>query len=65
MADEIRIKVLKDGSVRINTDTISEANHGNAEALLSDIMTRMGGDMERVEKEGHTHSHEHGINHTH
>jgi hypothetical protein len=65
MADEIRIKVLKDGSVRISTDTVSDANHGNAEALLSDIMTRMGGDVDKVEKGTHSHMHEHGINHTH
>lgn len=63
--DKIKISILEDGTLKIETDEISMANHTNAEGLILDLITRMGGEVERQDK-GHGHSHEHnGVFHTH
>jgi len=63
--DIIDIEILEDGTFKIDTDGISMANHGNAEALIKSMVDAAGGDTTRIKKPGtHVHQHE-GIWHTH
>jgi hypothetical protein len=65
--DTIRIEVLKDGSLKLTTDAVSDANHYAAEELLKALQQRAGGSttVENRHPDGveHEHRHEHG--HTH
>ena len=59
MADIIKIKILDDGSLKIETSKVSGANHTNAEGLLREMTKAMGGDIERVKKGSGDHRHTH------
>ncbi len=59
--DKIEIEVLSDGTLKISTDKVSMPNHANAEALLREIITGMGGKVDRKRKLNH-HHHNHGEN---
>jgi hypothetical protein len=61
--DKIEIEVLSDGTLKISTDKVSMPNHANAEALLREIISGMGGQVDRKRKSNH-HHHNHG-EHTH
>lgn len=64
--DALKITILKNGTVRIDTDAISGPNHANAETALRWIAAQMGGTVERqVKGHGHAHTHEHGHDHEH
>ena len=58
MADVIRVKILDEGSLKIETDKVSGANHTNAEGLLREMTKAMGGDIERVRKGSGNHTHD-------
>lgn len=59
--DKIRIKVLEDGTIKMDTDKISMPNHVNAEAFIREVITLSGGKAERKHKHGGVaHSHEQG-----
>ena len=63
--DTIKIEILPDGTIRIETDAVSPANHVNADKLLSMIAELAGGKKSKVSK-GHAHKHQHGgVHHTH
>jgi len=63
MSDKMRITILDDGSIKVQTDEISAPNHMEAESLLARLEELAGGKTE-VEATGH-HAHEHGHTHTH
>lgn len=48
--DQITVKILQDGTLKITTDKISPPNHVNAEKLLNDIAKELGGKQERVRR---------------
>ena len=60
--DRIKVSILKDGTIRVETDPISAPNHVNATALLKQIATLAGGEV-TIEKR--TDHHEHGHFHEH
>jgi len=65
--DKIKGKVLPDGSLRLETDQVSMANHGNAEMLFRELLKGMGKLVSKISKghHHHGHSHEHGHKHEH
>lgn len=62
--DEIHITVLEDGTIKMETDQISPANHMSAEKFLQAVIELAGGESERKHK-GHTHTHAHTHEHKH
>lgn len=65
--DKIKITILKDGTIKTETDQISPANHSNAEEFLNVMAGLAGGETERTMR-GHdetTHTHTHGETHQH
>lgn len=61
--DEIEIEILEDGTIKISTDKISDANHVNAEQFIRAIAEELGADVTTTRKRtGHTHHHH---SHTH
>lgn len=67
MADVLKVTILADGSLKIDTGKVSMPNHANAEAFLLDLARGCGGDTERKKKPGsfgHSHVHD-GVLHSH
>ena len=65
--DSVKIIVLEDGTIRVETDQVGQANHMSAEKFLEQMARLAGGETETVRKgKAHTHHH-HGqsITHTH
>jgi hypothetical protein len=60
--DEIKIEILEDGTIRVETDAVSPANHVNAEAFVKFLADLAGGKSTRTRR-GHHHGH--GHTHTH
>jgi hypothetical protein len=60
--DELEIEILPDGTIKVQTDKVSAANHVNAEAFLKFMAELAGGKSTRTRR-GH-HHHAHG-EHTH
>ena len=65
--DQLKISVLEDGSIKVETDEVGAANHVSAEKFLETMARLAGGETEVVRKgKGHTHTHSHsGVTHTH
>lgn len=63
--DAIRIEILPDGSLKVTTDEVSEANHYSAEELLRAVQTRAGGETTVEQRDPHEHGHEHHHGHDH
>jgi hypothetical protein len=58
--DTLKITILDDGSVKVETDRISPANHLSADALVTLLGQLMGGDVSIDQKRpGHTHQAQH------
>lgn len=56
MADRIKITVLDDGQIKIETPGISGANHCSADELLGEIERLAGGERETEKtRRGHAH----------
>lgn len=55
--DELKIEVLEDGTIRVESDEISGVNHLSAEAFLRYVSQLAGSPPEIKHKQGHTHSH--------
>jgi hypothetical protein len=49
--DNIKIEVLEDGKISIQTSEISEKNHINADDLLDMIENLLGGERKREKRE--------------
>jgi hypothetical protein len=65
MSDKLIVKILDDGTLKIETDKVSSANHTNAEGLLRQ-MSRLQGGVEKIEnKQGHHREHSHDGIHYH
>lgn len=69
--DSMNITILDDGSIKVETDKISQANHMTAEAFMRHIATACGGEQTRRHKHGvigaagHALRHKLGFNHSH
>ena len=50
MADEMRIEILPDGTIRTETNPISPINHQSAEDFMKQIATLTGGPMVRARR---------------
>lgn len=59
MADKIKITVLADGTIKLETDKVSAPNHSNAEGFLREVSKIAGGEVTRKNKQGHVHAHSH------
>ena len=58
-SDRMDISILEDGTIRIETDKVSGANHANAEQFFKLLAQNAGGESSRARKAGHTHTHTH------
>lgn len=56
--DKLTVTILPDGSIRVETDAISEGNHMSAEEFLRSVSSLMGGSEKVEQKEAHAHSHQ-------
>ena len=45
--DRFTIEILEDGTIKTTTDTVSAANHDNAEQFLRAMATLAGGETKR------------------
>lgn len=52
MADEIKISILPDGTIKIETDKVSGPNHMGAEGFIREIFRLAGGKGKRTLKTG-------------
>jgi hypothetical protein len=59
MADQIKITILEDGTISIETDAISGTNHMSADQLLKEVEKLSGGTRTTKHKDGHA-THKHG-----
>lgn len=65
--DKIKIQILTEGTIKVETDPVSPENHANAEEFLQLMAKLAGGKTTRDARHGehhhghgHTHSHSHG-----
>jgi hypothetical protein len=66
MADQIKIEILEDGQISIETDKISGKNHASADEFLAEIEKLAGGPILKQKKKGiHRHTHQHTAMHVH
>ena len=64
-SDELKITILDDGTIKVETDQVGQANHMSADKFLAEMARLAGGQTETVRKSaGHTHTH-HGVAHSH
>ncbi|MDE3073799.1 MAG: hypothetical protein KGJ86_00085 [Chloroflexota bacterium] len=62
--DSFRVTILDDGTLKVETDAVSQANHMNAEEFLRFVARAMGGEVTRTKiAQAHTHEHEHQHHH--
>lgn len=56
--DTLTVEILADGTLKVESDEVSSANHGNAEMLLRELF-RLAGSTPEVEHKhgGKAHSH--------
>jgi hypothetical protein len=59
----MNITILDDGSIKVETDKISQANHMTAEAFMRNIAQAGGGKQQRQHKHGVLGSIRHSIQH--
>ncbi len=71
MGDKIKITILEDGTIKVDTDKISMPNHLSAERMLAGTFALLGGEIKRKAKHAiqhafnKQHDHEHGHDHQH
>lgn len=69
--NELKVTILPDGRIKVETDAVSPALHTTADAFLGHVFRLAGGAVERKHRPGGTghshngHDHDHGHNHTH
>ena len=54
--DTIKISILDDGTIKVETDAVSAANHVNGEGFLRQMATLAGGKTEIKMKGAHLHN---------
>jgi hypothetical protein len=64
--DQIQVEILEDGTIKTETDSISSANHSNADDFLKEMFRLAGGAAEiefkrpiAVTETHHEHHHQH------
>lgn len=57
MPDQMKIEILPDGTIKIDTDRISGPNHTNAEGFIREIFRLAGGQGKRTLKTGASLAH--------
>lgn len=57
-SDQLKITVLEDGTIKVETDEVGQANHLSADKFLEAMSRLAGGDTETIRK-GRTHAHHH------
>ena len=62
--DSMNITILEDGTIKVETDKISQVNHMTAEAFMRNMATACGGHQERKHKQGFIGSMMHSVQHT-
>lgn len=62
---EIRIKVLDDGKISVETDDLSGENHVSADQLMKMFDQMLGMPIEVKKKDKGLHHHHHGHSHQH
>ncbi len=62
--DRIKVKILGDGVLSVDTDAISKTNHISADELI-EMMEDFIGEVKEVEKKKVSHSHLHQHQHLH
>lgn len=60
--DSLDITILEDGTVKIETDKVSNINHISADNLVKFLSELAGGKTTRT-RHGHTHNHSHDHSH--
>ena len=50
--DSFEIEVLPDGTLKFTTDSVSAANHGNADNFIKEMMKLAGGPVEIKHRHG-------------
>jgi len=63
MADKIKVTILEDGTIKVDTDKISGPNHVNAEGFLREMFKLAGGSIARKLKHASQHMFGHGHSH--
>lgn len=65
--DSFSVEILEDGTLRIETDTVSPVNHKSADEFLLFVSRMLGGSVTKTKKkQGHSQVHHHGaITHSH
>lgn len=62
--DKMKITVLDDGTIKVETDAVSGPNHMSAEAFLRQMSMEAGGEV-NIARSGHGHHHHHAHGHEH
>ena len=63
--DDIKITILDDGRIKIETDQISQANHTSAEKLLQELSRLTDGSLDRTRRGKGLVHHQHQQKHSH
>lgn len=64
--DTMKITILEDGTIKLETDKVSMPNHSNAEAFVREVARLAGGTTDIKHKHGaHGHTHSHGLGEEH
>jgi hypothetical protein len=61
--NQIRMKILKDGTISTSTDAFTEEVHQQADQLIKETITLLGGETKVVERKDPSfanHNHHHG-----
>jgi hypothetical protein len=61
--NQIRMKILPDGTISTSTDAFSEEVHQQADELIKETITLLGGEVKVIERKNpdhHHHVHHHG-----
>lgn len=61
--DTINVEILPDGTIKVETGVVSQANHLNGESFLREMAKLTGGEVTVRHKHGahsHAHTHSHG-----
>ena len=61
--DTMNVTILPDGSLKIETDRISQANHMTAEAFMRNVASAAGGKQQRKHKQGFLGAAAHAVRH--
>jgi len=63
--NEMKVKILADGTVRIDTGSVGGPEHMAAEKMLQWIAEQLGGQATREQLAQHHHHHNHQHQHQH